>query len=132
MVRTSHLTAKVDTYVAGVSRKALAHQLDDLRQKSTRLHTADTLAREIVALGLLVEHRQALEVECRRLESSLDSVRRRVFEVRLEPSLADDLRAEVTASRELLGAITAQLAVAFEDVKSHSGLVNGQLRRLRA
>jgi hypothetical protein len=136
MVRTGRLTAKVDTCVAEVSRKALAHQLDELREKSTgwprELHAADVLAREIAAFDLLVERRQALGEERRRLETNLDAIRKRIFQIRLDPSLAGDLRAEVVASREVFEAITAQLAAAFDDVKSYSEVVRGQLRGLRA
>jgi class 3 adenylate cyclase len=135
MVRVGRTVAEVDKFLAGVSRRSLAHRLEELRQQSTAwpatLRSADILAREIAALDRLIEQRQILDEERRRLEPNLAKIRDRIFEVRLGRSPADDLRSEITASCEMLSEIAGQLSDAFADVKSYARALNGKTTKLR-
>lgn len=135
MVRVGRTVAEVDKFLASVSHRSLARRLAVLRQKSTgwpgELRSADILAREIVALDRLIERRQILDEERRRLDSDLGRIRERIFEVRLGRSPTDDLRSEITASCELLSEIGGQLSNAFADVKSYAQALNANPTKLR-
>ena len=136
MVRVGRLAAEVDRFLARTSRRSLAHRLDELRRRSPgwpgALREADLLAQEIAALDVLVEQRRALEDERRRLESGLDGLRDRIFDARLQPTRAGDVRADVSASREALGTIAAELRSAFALVTSCSQALSWKPRKLRA
>ena len=136
MVRVGRTAAEVDEFLAGVSRRSLAHRLGELRDQSTgwpaALQSADLLAREISALDRLIEHRQMLREEWRRLEPELAAMRDRIFEIRLGRVPADDLRSEVTASCQRLSEIAVELADAFDDVKSYARALDGRTTKPRA
>jgi len=136
MVRVGRTAAEVDEFLAGVSRRSLAHRLGELRDQSTgwpaALQSADLLAREIAALDRLIEHRQMLREEWRRLEPELAAMRDRIFEIRLGRVPADDLRSEVTASCQRLSEIAVELADAFDDVKSYARALDGRTTKPRA
>ena len=135
MVRVGRTVAEVDEFLAGVSRRSLAHRLEKLRQQSSTwpaaLRSVDILAREIAALDRLIEHRQILDEERRRLEANLARIRGRIFDVRLGRFPADDLRSEIMASCELLSEIAGQLSDAFAEVKSYARALNGKTTKLR-
>jgi hypothetical protein len=135
IVKLGRTVAEVDEFLAGASRRSRAHRLEQLRQQSTSspaaLRSADILAREIAALDRLIEHRQILDEERRRLEPNLAKIRDRIFEIRLGRSPADDLRSEITAACEVLSEIADQLSHAFADVKSYARTLNRKTTKLR-
>ena len=136
MVRVGRLLAEVDEFLSRVSRRSLAHRLEDVRRGSSAspasLRQADILAQEIAAFDVLVEQRRALDEERRKLESGLGPLRDRVFDARLNPTHAAEVRADVSASREKLSAIAADLGAAFAVVRSCSQALDWKPRRLRA
>jgi class 3 adenylate cyclase len=134
MVKTDRIRAEVDRYRAGVSPRSMGRRLEEVRRRAAgfplALTIADLLARQIVALEGLTAQRRALDEEFRQLEPRLDTIRDRIFDVRLDRAPSAELEADIKAWRDIFAAIAAALQDSLRDVKAYEQTLPGTQARV--
>ena len=105
-----------DALLRREDRSSLQRQLERYREHwvyESQLRAADSLAIEIAALAALADVRRQFEREVRGVEATMRSLRRRVFDARLDGAKTDELVDELQPLREAVEVLGKDLRESY-------------------
>jgi class 3 adenylate cyclase len=124
LVTAARDARSADTLLRAEQGKALTRRLAEYRRSAYSEYTvrrADSVARQIAALGALAKTRRQFELEARALEQKVRAIRPRVFDSRLDSQTLDALVLEIRPLRESAEQLSTTLHEALEPALRGSG-----------
>ena len=116
LVRAGRIARDADLFLARNDRRGLERELRAIRATGAPAR-ADMFGRRLRTIDVLLDRRQALDDETRRLDAQLASIREQSFDARIDGRVPDELVADVSGFAAKIAMLGASLTDAYNDAR---------------